>query len=330
MIEEQAFMRQKSNGTGLVPDPDSFVDIGGSLNGKAKLKTGVAEGETQMRAELFAHYDAKQIKKSLADAQAKGHAIGSAKLGDSGSGQADAEARRKYIRPATQGAFSWESKLKFEIAKQAVEFFGKLEVKKGEWGVDVGAGIKFDTAGTPTDFEKVATGIVSASTGLAKTLGGFYQNHKKRGGDQAFNAVGNIGDIGGNVTNIANAGLDNSLGKALAQAYQVNNAQSEQVNETATNFLGDTLGTSKDAPANQATRAGASSEMALQVLIHFGSSGFHLDIKDVSVRKASIGLGSAALDIELEKQKRLARIGMVDGKFSVEALGFTNRADKTT
>lgn len=326
MLEEQVFMKPGAAPGQMVMDEDAFADVGGSLTGKGKLKAGVAEGETAMRAELFRRYDAEQIRKVLTEGTAAGTTLaaqhGQVDVGKAGSSQANAEARRKLIRGKTSTQFIWETKLKCKVAGQTVEFAGQLTAGTGGWEISVGSMLILDTGGKPTDFESIAIGIVGASVSIGKTLGGLYQNHKKDGKTQGYHAAGAALDIGNDVEGIVNAGMGNSLGKSLADAYKVGTSRSDQVNQTTTDAMGDAFGTSKDMPANEATKAGATSEFGLKLALTFGSGGVSLELSQVKVRKLAIDIGTAGLDINLERAKRLAKLGYEDGHFVGEALGF--------
>ena len=324
MLEEQVFMKPNPNRApgqpAFIIDEDAFADLGASLTGKGKVKASGGEGEATLRGEAFKRYDGAQIRRSLEEGiqnnaayrPSRGIDVGNAgRSGTSAEADADARARRRLIhgRAETQGIF--ETKVKATIGGKTVEFAGQLTAGTAGWEIAVSSMLVFDTAGTPHDFERIAAGIVGASVSIGKTLGSLYTNHKKDGKTQGYNAAGDLLDIGNDTEGIVNAGMGNALGKSLADTYKVNAGASDQE-----------IGAD---PASAATtKSGASAEFGLKVALTFGSGGISLSLSQVKVRKLAIDIGQAGLDVNVERSKRLAKLGYEDGHFVGEALGFGN------
>jgi len=344
MVEENVFMRPnpkyKAPPTGgapdtrtakekkeFIPDDDAFVDIGGSLNAKAKLKAQVFEGEASARGELFAHYDAAVIKQAMKKwKRAHGYGPGSTSaspidFAKAGTNETDAKERRKAIKPKTGGGLTIETKLGCTIADQAAELAVKGEIGTSGWGVEVAFGLKFDNA-SPTDFSEISNGIVGAGASGLRTLIGIYQNTQQTGGEQANKGIGSLLDAGSDAENIIDTATGGMLTTALGQAYQVSAAQSDNANTTVSRAFDDITGQYHEQSADEVEKSGAGSEVMLQIVMQFGPGTFNFQLKEIKVRKLAVDVGSAALEVSLEKQKRLAQIGMVDGKFHAEGLGF--------
>lgn len=339
MVEENVFMKENPKYVPgstdpkkkhkFIPDEDAFVDIGGALNAKGKLKAHVFEAEAALRAELFSHIDGEVIKKRLAKAKLDGKVTNNdVALGNAGGSRQDAKERRRAIRGKAGGGIVIEAKAQFKILEQLCEFAGKLEAGSGGWGIELAAGLKLDTAGGPTAFESIANGIVGGAASAVRSIAGIYQNTQQTGGEQGNKIAGSVLDVGSDVEGIIDAGTGGQLTTALGAAYQVDAGKSDQVNETASNMFDDVTKTDNEVPDNEATKDGTSSEVMLQVVISIGPDAFNLQIKHVKVRKVGVSIGTVGLDGQIEQQKRLAQIGIVGGKFHAEGLGFgTSRRD---
>ncbi len=346
MVEENVFMRKNPHYDPhwqpgdpakkkheYIPDDDAFVDIGGALNAKGKVKAHVFEAEAQARGELFSHIDGATIKQRVKKAKQKGKIANTSDigLGKGGTTEQDAKDRRKVIRPKTGGGMVLEAKTQFKILEQLIEFAGKLEIGTNGWGVEIAAGLKLDTASDagPTLFEKIASGIVGSGASSLRSLVGLYQNAGQTGGEHANKGIGSLLDAGNDAENIIDSATGGMLTTALGKAYQTSAAKSDQVNETVSDKFDEITGQNNDMPENQGDKAGASSEVMLQIVIQIGPGTCALTIKQIKVRKLGVDLGGVALEAQIEKQKRLATLGMVGGRFHAEGLGFGTSRPRT-
>lgn len=294
-IEEQVF---KESEGGNAESKNAFADIGGSLSGSAGLGVkDVFSAELGLGGEVFKRYDAAALAASL----------GEDRFGKPVTGAAQARERRKRAKGRTTSSFGVSASVDVKILGQGVSFAGSLSMENDfdqnvaadNWGVEISAAIS--TSQDPLSaMEKIASGIVTGALNVSQNLVAIAQ--KKKAGPGI--------DIMADITQIANAGLENQITSSLAELWTVDGSKFDM-------GIG-ASGTPDAAPGMLTTST-------IQVAIIFGKSGgkgvFRFEIRDSKGIDVSVGLGSVGLSVSAAKGKRILALGYESGGFVAEAIG---------
>lgn len=294
-IEEQVF--KESEGANA-ESKNAFVDIGGSLGGNIGLGVkDVFSAGLALGGEVFKRYDAAALAASL----------GEERFGKPVTGAAQAHERRKRAKGRTTSSFGVSASVDVKILGQSVSFAGSLSmeddfdqnVAADNWGVEISAAIS--TSQDPLSaVEKIAAGIVTGALSVSQNLVAIAQKQK----------VGPGIDIMADITQIANAGLENQIASSLAKLWSVEGSKFDM-------GIG-ASGTPDAAPGMLTTST-------IQVAIIFGKSGgkgvFRFEIRDSKGVDLSAGLGSVGLSVSAAKGKRILALGYESGGFVAEAIG---------
>lgn len=311
-----------------INDEEAFVEIGAGLQGRAKVKGPVVEGEGSLKLEAFKRYDRAGMQRRLKKHNTKhGTNIKMGELDESGGSEQarkqQALDRRKALKGKVGVGAVGECKIGVDILGAKTEFSGKIEFSNTNgFQLEVGAGIKFDTAkdGAQTMIEKWGSGFSSAAASVVRTLVGFAQNSKDRNDEKFAKGMGSLGDMANDAETMIDTASGGQLTTALGEAFKVSKTPSDLK-------LGEEV--SPDQP-DQLLKQAVSGETMFQVLLTIAPPhSVMFTIKEVKTRKLQLTVGSGVgVDVALEKQKRLMQFGYVRKKWHIEGLGFGTTNEK--
>jgi hypothetical protein len=314
MIEEQVFKKDK----------EARVDLGISLSGSGEINGGVAKLKGGLRGEIMRTYDHEAFKKSLRRYNTKHGTGGSApKLGDDTFDKQGARDRRKAISGRTSGGFLLEAESEFLVGLTKAAVGLKLKIAKEGWELEVGGGIKLSSSDPATPQMRLVAGIAGATQNGIKTLIGIIRNAI----DQDHAAAGILGDVVDGLTRAAtdaNNITQNVVGSQMTDAFQVSSGQEDMVNQGFNKFLGG------GGPGDSPTKGGFNSETMYKVSVVIGGahaelSKFIVKIDEVQTQKLGIQPNGVGVGVEYEKSRRVAQIGVSDGKFHLEGFGVSTK-----
>jgi hypothetical protein len=168
---------------------------------------------------------------------------------------------------------------------------------------------------------RLYAGIASAGQNALKMIVSMVRNMIDK--DHALAGV--LGDVSDFATrslvDINNIG-NNQFGDSISKAYQVQKGQEDFANEGINKFLG-----GQSTSTTETTKAGFGSESLYKATITTGNvKPFMLKVDEVQTQKLKVGgPGGPGLNVEYEKSRRVAQIGVSNGKFHFEGLGVSTR-----
>lgn len=291
-MEEQVFAEEEG----------AFADVGGSLGAELDVNFGVAKASVADGVAAFKRYNKAALKKSLGN-----------KFARPVLDKDTAQERRDNVRGATGAAWSASASASHEFAGTGVTFSVSASgpIGKPDFGVNISASISH--AGTDTNttqIENIAAGIVSGALGAVKNLIAALE-HKK---------VGPMADLGADVLQIRDAGMQGQISHSLAQLWSTPGSKFDSTSI-------------QDAFKGKVTTpdpgSGVATSSTLEVVIIFGRSGgkgvFRVELRQAKKVAVSAEIGNVGLTASFERGKRLAAFGYEDGKWNAEGLGVRAR-----